>query len=150
MKRPSGAWPVSFAALFLSLGAGGGYAASGLIGSAQIKDHSIRLVDLSPAAQAALRGQTGPAGMIDPTKITSAISVPPTVVQPGTAGSATVACPAGDAAISGGGYGDIAGLDASEPYTPKGGTYPTGWYIATFNDKQVPVSINAAVVCVSP
>lgn len=150
MTRPSAGTLISIVALFFALGVGGGYAAGGLIGSAQIKDHSIQLVDLSPAAQAALRGQAGQNGSFDLSKITAAISLPNVVVQPGTAGSAEAICPAGDAAISGGGFGDIAGIDVSRPYFPPGGTYPTGWYIAVLNDKQIPVSISAQVVCVAP
>src|SRR3954462_14909178 len=68
--------PATVLALFaLFIGAAGGaYAtASGLIGSGQIKDHSIRLVDLSPQAVRDLRGRVGPQGppgTFDPTKVT--------------------------------------------------------------------------------
>lgn len=53
------------AALVSALSVGGATAA-GLITSKQIKNHSIRLVDLSKAAQKALHGQRGPRGLTGP------------------------------------------------------------------------------------
>jgi hypothetical protein len=53
---------ISIIALFVALGGTGIAARSALIGSKQIADHSIRLVDLNASAVKALRGQRGPAG----------------------------------------------------------------------------------------
>jgi hypothetical protein len=62
---------VALVALVPALG-GTATAASGLIGSAQIKNGSIRLVDISPSAKVALRGQRGPAGPQGPQGIQGA------------------------------------------------------------------------------
>jgi hypothetical protein len=52
---------LSVVALFVALGGTAG-AASGLIGSPQIKNGSIQLVDISAKAKKALKGARGPAG----------------------------------------------------------------------------------------
>jgi hypothetical protein len=60
-------------ALFVGAAGGAFATASGLIGSPQIKDHSIKLIDLSPQAVRGLRGRVGPqgpTGTFDPTKVT--------------------------------------------------------------------------------
>ncbi len=51
------------AAVLVSALSVGGAAATGLITGKQIKDHSIRLVDLTKAAQRKLHGQRGPRGL---------------------------------------------------------------------------------------
>jgi collagen triple helix repeat protein len=53
---------ISIIALFVALGGTGIAARNALIGSKQIADHSIQLVDLNGSAVKALRGQRGPAG----------------------------------------------------------------------------------------
>ncbi|HEX9416294.1 MAG TPA: hypothetical protein VF895_06265 [Gaiellaceae bacterium] len=53
------------AALVSALSVGGATAA-GLITGKQIKNHTIRLVDLTKAAQKALKGQRGPRGLAGP------------------------------------------------------------------------------------
>ena len=62
MKRVTPSMVISVVALFVALGGTGIAARSALIGSKQIADHSIRLVDLNGSAVKALRGQRGPAG----------------------------------------------------------------------------------------
>ena len=60
-RLPSTATVLSVIALFVALGGTAG-AASGLIGSPQIKNGSIQLVDISATAKKALKGARGPAG----------------------------------------------------------------------------------------
>jgi Collagen triple helix repeat (20 copies) len=63
MKLPKPATIISIIALFVSL-TGGAYATSqALIGSAQIKNGSIQLADISAKAKKALKGQRGPRGL---------------------------------------------------------------------------------------
>lgn len=129
--------------------AGGGYAAGSLIGSKQIRDHTIQLRDLSPAAVQALRGQQGPPGTVDLAGLTRVLS-DQVKVEPGQPGSAVAMCPPGQAAISGGGSGSIAGVAASVPFVPAGDTVPRGWAVVVQNDRQVTVTIQAVAVCAAP
>jgi hypothetical protein len=88
-------------------------AASGLITGAQIKNGSIGLVDLSAGAKRALKGQRGPQGPagvpgaqgipggFDPAKVTYQQGTNLSIA-PNTGGNATVNCPTGAVAISGG------------------------------------------------
>jgi hypothetical protein len=62
MKGVTPSMVISIVALFVALGGTGIAARSALIGSKQIADHSIRLVDLNGSAVKALRGQRGPVG----------------------------------------------------------------------------------------
>jgi Collagen triple helix repeat (20 copies) len=62
MKRVTPSMVISIIALFVALGGTAIAARGALIGSKQIADHSIRLVDLNSSAVKALRGQRGPAG----------------------------------------------------------------------------------------
>ena len=63
--RPSPATIIACAALLVSL-SGNAAAFNGLITSKNIKDGTIQLVDLSPAARNALQGQRGPRGLSGP------------------------------------------------------------------------------------
>lgn len=73
MKHP--ATIISIIALFVSL-SGGAYAtAEALIGSSQIKNGSIQLVDMSAKAKKALKGQRGPRGPAGPVGATGATGV---------------------------------------------------------------------------
>jgi hypothetical protein len=157
MKRPSAALVVALVALFASLG-GVGVAAQGLITGAQIKDHSIGMVDLSNLAVAKLKGQRGPEGEpgqpgpqgppggFDPNKVTyvqsSNYSVPPfSVVQQAVAMKAM--CPTGSKAIAGGSFHGIALLGASLPL-PDG----SGWSVIIINDTSIQLDgLYAFAVC---
>ena len=66
MARVTPATVLALIALAISLG-GNAYAAKLLITSKDIKDGTIRLVDLAPSTRAALRGQEGPMGPVGPT-----------------------------------------------------------------------------------
>jgi hypothetical protein len=73
MKLPKPATVISITALFVSL-SGGAYATSqALIGSAQIKNGSIQLADISGKAKKALRGKRGARGPAGPVGATGAI-----------------------------------------------------------------------------
>lgn len=61
MRKPSPAMVVALVALFVALG-GTATAAGVLVTSRQIKDRTIQVRDLNPAAVRALRGATGPQG----------------------------------------------------------------------------------------
>lgn len=61
MHLPSPALVIASLALFVALG-GTGMAAKALVTSADIKDGTIQLRDLSPSARLALRGWEGPEG----------------------------------------------------------------------------------------
>jgi hypothetical protein len=67
-RRPSPAMILAIFALVAGL-AGSASAAKSLITGKQIKDRSIALKDLSPAARKALRGQIGPIGASGPAGI---------------------------------------------------------------------------------
>lgn len=147
---------IALVALFAA-GTGGAFAAGRLITSRDIANHSIQLVDLSPAAIAALRGHngaigaTGPAGAngtFDPTKLTRVVGDTITV-QPGANGTALVGCPTGQYAVGGGGYGSIAGLASSTPIIDTNGR-PVGWYVVVSNGTSVAVSAYANAVCAAP
>jgi hypothetical protein len=62
MPRPSPALAVACIALFASLAGNAIAVTHSLVTSKDIKDGTIQLVDLSPSARAALRGQRGPIG----------------------------------------------------------------------------------------
>lgn len=122
--RPSPSLVLSSIALLVAL-TGTAVAASGLVTSRDIKDRTIQLRDLSPAAIKALKGNrgdqgpqgpagqpgpqgtagpqgpAGPKGAFDPTKLSRLVG---TTVQvaPGEAETLTVDCPPGAALISGG------------------------------------------------
>jgi hypothetical protein len=132
--------------------AGGAYASeSGLIGSAQIKNHSIEVVDLSPAAVRSLRGRVGPAGAagtFDPSKVT-VVKGPATLVRPFEEKGSSVQCPSGSIAVGGGAEGG-ADIMTSAPATLAGSQSPTGWRVFTINRYPndigflVPVAVCAA------
>jgi hypothetical protein len=72
MKRVTPSMVVSGIALFVALGGTGIAASNALIGSKQIADHSIRMIDLHSSVVKALkgkrglRGPAGPAGVDGP------------------------------------------------------------------------------------
>jgi len=152
-------------ALFISL-AGGAYAgAQSLIGSKQIKDHSIQYVDLSKKAAAKLRGQRGPRGYqgeqgymglpgapgtpgaagapggFDPSKI-NYVTGADTLIPSGAVGTAYAYCPAGSKAV-GGGFFESYG----EAYVTKFGSDGTYWYGNVDNQAGFDITVNAYAVC---
>jgi hypothetical protein len=74
-----------------------------VVTSRNIKNGTIQLVDMSPRARAALRGQRGPQGPQGVPGISSISEVAVTLTFPPSGGGGAVAtCPAGLAPISGG------------------------------------------------
>ena len=127
---------MALALLALFVGAAGGAYASetGLIGSSQIKNHSIQLIDLSPSAMRSLRGRVGPAGpagTFDPAKVT-VVKGQATLVQPFQEKGNSVQCPSGSVAVGGGAEGG-ADLLTSTPLTSAGSRTPIGWSVFTIN-----------------
>lgn len=150
---------VSLIALTIAL-SGTAVAASPLITGAQIKDHSIGLVDISNLTVAKLRGKAGPAGPegvpgndgvagpaglnggFDPAKVSYATGAA-VYVAVGQVVTATAVCPAGTKAIGGGGFNSISQIGASGP-TPDG----TSWFIIVLNNTPIPVpNVQAFAVC---
>jgi hypothetical protein len=143
--------------------AGGAYAgASILIGSKQIKDHSVQYVDLSKKAAAKLRGQRGPqgpqgpqglvglpgtpgtpgaAGGFDPSKI-SYVTGPTKTFHPGDIDFVEAVCPAGTKIIGGGYFANIMHVAGDQTYGD-GGT----WSVLINNDTSIDVDANATAVC---
>src|SRR5690349_4629074 len=93
MRRPSTALVVSLGALVLA-SAGTSVAATRYVisSSAQVRDGSISLADLSPRARLALRGVRGPAGPRGATGLPGA---------PGAAGAAGAAGATGQPGVAG-------------------------------------------------
>lgn len=148
------------------VGAGGGFAAStayitsaqvknGSLTGADIKDRSIGIRDLSPAAVRQLRGQRGPAGPsglagpqgvpggFDPGKTQTVIG--PEVYVPAGALEFNINayCPPGAAPLGGGFFSSIAKASRSAPT-------PGGWNVFVYNDTSADVNAQAYVVCGLP
>jgi hypothetical protein len=171
MKRVTPSMVISIVALFVALGGTAMAARNALIGSKQIADHSIRLVDLNGSAVKALRGQRGPAGAdgapgqngapgppgppgpagpagapgLSGTFATSTvlyINGPDITLAPGELGSAMAFCPTGMTAISGG--------FAVSLFMPVGisQTFDRTFHgIAVKNDTALTLMAHATVVC---
>jgi hypothetical protein len=162
---------ISIIALFVALGGTGIAARSALIGSKQIADHSIRLVDLNGSAVKALSGQRGPAGAngaagpqgpagpvgaagpqgpsgsngvngtFDPSKVQYILG-PEVMVAPGAQGASVATCPDGSLAISG---GFLVGGGANIAFSD---TFGLVFHkIIVNNDTSFSVGITATVVC---
>jgi hypothetical protein len=149
--------------------AGGAYAgASSLIGSKQIKDHSVQYVDLSKKAAAKLRGQRGPRGYQGPQGLTGSqgapglngsqgapglnggfdpnklnyVTGPDTVIPAGELGGASAACPAGSKVLGGGFYESI-GEAFGSGFTGDG----NAWFETVDNISGIDITVNAYAVC---
>jgi hypothetical protein len=142
------------------------------VGSADIRNGSIKVVDLAPATRAALKGApghqgaTGPigpqgvqgeqgvagpsgipgaaglAGGFDPDKV-SYWQGPPTTIPAFNGDVVSVGCPAGQKALGGGFLASIAVAATSSPYADG-----HGWYAVINNsDNSIPIKAQAYVVC---
>jgi hypothetical protein len=80
----SPAMVVALAALFVSLAGNATAVTVSLVTSKQIKDNTIQVRDLAPAAGTALRGRRGPAGPPGPTgpRGSTGVTGPPTFGLP--------------------------------------------------------------------
>jgi hypothetical protein len=148
-----------------------GAAVSKLITGKQIKDGSIGLVDLSPRARAALRGQQGaagpqgpagppgapgapgapgPAGGFDPAKsrYTEGSS---TTASVGNVRSSVAVCPSGTRVLSGG-YNVQSHSGGSYIVLESRARDAAGWYVTMYPDPIVggTVTFYATAVCGAP
>jgi hypothetical protein len=118
-----------------------------LITSAQIKNGTIKLVDISPAAKRALKGNRGPAGAqgaqgpagpgLSGLHYVQATGTAPPMQE----GSAQAQCPSGEIAISGGGATNRGSLDLTAPF---GGD---SWAVSAFNDQPLSATVVAVALC---
>lgn len=152
MRRPSLPTVLGLLALFFALG-GTAIAAKHYIitSTSQIKPNVLNQLrgKRGPAgangtngAQGAQgpAGAQGPPGPANLSEVTVARG-PEVPVPPGEVGSASVFCPSGMRAVSGGGSGGIAGLSASET------SARVGWFIITVNNTGITVNIHAIALC---
>jgi hypothetical protein len=110
-----------------------------VVTSKNIRNGTIQLVDISPKAKKALRGQRGPRGTVD--EITQVAS--PVTVPPGTSTSAQATCPAGQQPISGGfsSSGAIA-ISVSAADVDR-----RAWFVAAANPSATPQGLTAIAYC---
>lgn len=150
--------PVALAAAAAVLVVGGGSAgavAAQLITSAQIKDRTIRVVDLHPSAVRSLRGRRGPAGPggspgpaggFDPAKVTVRVS-PEVAVPPNALRDAQADCAAGEVAVAGGFVATSGQVWRSRP-TDDG----RGWLVGvdSFQVRVANGAVRAYAICSRP
>jgi hypothetical protein len=138
---------LSLVALFLALGGTAIAAKHYLITStSQIKPSVLKSLKGNagargpegPAGPAGAQGPAGPSNLSGLTIVTG-----PTVEVPaGKVGGAEAVCPAGSHAVSGGGFGSIVGLAASEMESNH-----QDWFIVISNEKLIGLKIHAEVLC---
>jgi hypothetical protein len=150
---------VTALALALVLSASAFAGTQALIGSAQIANRSIRLVDIHPSAVKALRGQRGPrgprganglqgpqgaagaAGGFDPSKLTY-VTGPSTTIPADDVGSASATCPPGTVVTGGGFYTSIAVPANSQAFANN------SWTVIVNNfDNLIAIEAYAFAVC---
>ena len=156
MKRPSAAMLVAVTALVSSVT--GGAVAATVITSANIKDGTIQLRDLSPAARATLKAQRGPRGLpgaagsqgvaggFDLSKLSFIQGPQVKVPANGGLASPLVTCPAGSKAIGGGGGFESGGGGVVDDEVPT----EFGWMVIVTNPYSVDSSANAYAICLAP
>jgi hypothetical protein len=126
-------------AIAVALATASSSTAAFVVTSKNIKNGTIQLVDISPKAKKALRGQRGPRGTVD--EITQ-VAVPATV-PPGTSNSALATCPAGQQPISGGfsSSGTLA-ISVSAADADR-----RAWFVAAVNSTPTPQGLTAIAYC---
>ena len=164
-RRPSAGLVVAIIALIVAMS--GSAVAASLITSAQIKDGTIKLRDISTKARNTLKGQTGPVGVRGVTGLqgapgaNGANGATNVVVRQGTASSVangvsgivTAQCNAGERATGGGNsVSGLGGWQVIESFPTPGtaGSTPTGWRVDATNNTGSPNNLVAIVVCASP
>jgi hypothetical protein len=156
MVKPRAAMLVAITAQVSSIT--GGAVAATVITSSNIKDGTIQLRDLSPAARAALKGQRGPRGVSGPpgsqgvaggfdlSKITIVTSAPFNVPAGGGLAGAFATCLVGSKLIGGGGgFQSGAGIVAYD--APLG---DREWEATSVNPTSTDRPANAYAICVAP
>ena len=164
-RRPSAGLVVAIIALIVAMS--GSAVAASLITSAQIKDGTIKLRDISTKARNALKGQTGPVGVRGVTGLqgapgaNGANGATNVVVRQGTlisvangvSGIVTAQCNAGERATGGGNsVSGLGGWQVIESFPTPGtaGSTPTGWRVDALNGTGAANNLVAIVVCASP
>ena len=145
---------VAVAALCVALVGAGGATAASFVTSKDIKNGTIKMVDISASAKHALKGNTGrqgtqgvqgPAGGFDPAKVTYVEGAAVTAF-PGEAAVSAAYCPAGTKAISGGYYfayaNDGITVEMSQPLADG-----TGWIAGFANSGSIEGDATAYAVC---
>jgi len=155
-RKPSPAAIIACVALCLSLGgtaiAAGGYL---ITSTSQIQPNVLRKLrgHSGPAGKQGSQGPTGPAGPAGPTGPTgpagpanlTALTIvegPRTFVPSGEVESAVAFCPAGQHAVSGGGFNSITHLASDFPLPDH-----SGWFIIVINETTIGSEIYAVVDC---
>jgi hypothetical protein len=150
VKRITPSTMIAMLALFVAL-TGTGVAASqalappNTVGTQQIVNGSIRLVDLHASARKGMQGETGErgaAGGSNPAKVSYAFASQSSI-GPGSSGESTATCPSGSISIGGGGLSSVGKLGTSW-------AVPGGWRISVYNDTGITITIAAFVVCAAP
>jgi hypothetical protein len=155
-RRPSPATAIALVALFFALGGTAIAAKHYLVTStSQIKPSVLKQLrgkagDTGPVGAAGPQGVAGPQGPggpqgpAGPSNLSglTTITGPTEEVPTGKAGGAEAVCPAGSRAVSGGGFGSIAGIAASEMETTH-----TSWFIVIGNTTGITLKIHATVEC---
>jgi hypothetical protein len=136
----------------VALATAGGSTAAFVVTSKNIKNGTIQLVDISPTAKKALRGQRGPRGMQGAQGIQTITEVqsPGTVIAPGQRGDALAACPDGQQPIAGGFEASAAGLPGSVAPVTLSRRHPRGWYVTAQNSSSTGTGLLFAYVYCSP
>ena len=165
-RRPSAGLVVAIIALIVAMS--GSAVAASLITSAQIKDGTIKLRDISTKARNALKGQTGPVGVRGVTGLQGAPGAngangatnvvvrqgtPSLAVANGASAIVTAQCNAGERATGGGNsVSGLGGWQVIESFPTPGtaGSTPTGWRVDATNNTGSPNNLVAIVVCASP
>ena len=152
-RRPSPATAIALLALFFALG-GTAIAAKQylLTSTSQIKPSVLKQLHgkagqtgpAGAAGPAGPQGPGGPQGPAGPSSLSALTTVtgPTEEVPTGKVGGAEAICPAGSRAVSGGGFGSIAGIAASEMETSH-----TSWFIVISNSTGITLKIHATVEC---
>jgi hypothetical protein len=110
-----------------------------VVTSKNIKNGTIQLVDISPKAKKALRGQRGPRGLQEVTVVTT----PPMLVPPGFPNASVEAtCPDGEQPISGGFQATgVPTISTSAPNLSR-----RSWVVIG-NSVQIPATLTAVAYC---
>jgi hypothetical protein len=99
-----------------------------IVTSANIKNGTIQLVDLSPRARAALKGQRGPRGLQGVQRLVRVSDFES--ISSGHEGTVVANCPSGMTPISGGGgfIGEVSGPKSKLSISARTGT-GRGWFV---------------------
>lgn len=152
-RRPSPATVIALIALFFAFGGSALAAGHYLINStSQIRPSVLRKLHgpagqpgaPGPAGAPGAAGAPGPQGSPGPTNLSSLITIigPTREVLTGEVAGTEAVCPAGSRAVSGGGFGNIAGIAASEMESTH-----QSWFIVILDETGITLNIHATVEC---